>query len=332
MKIAITGGTGFVGRNLARAFVRDGHEVVLIARGIDKTDPTILQLPNARFFPAGLEDAEKLAEAFAGCDAVAHCAGINREIGLQTYKNVHVEGTRHVVEAARKAGVRKLVLISFLRARPQCGAAYHESKWAAEEIVRTSGLDYTVFKCGVIYGRGDHMLDHLSHAFHTFPVFAFVGFTDQPIRPNAVEDVTRIVEASLVDGALSRQTVAVVGPEELTLHEAVRRVARVVGKRPLMFPLPLWFHYVLGWFVERIMATPLVSVAQVRMLSEGLAEPCPRCDMLPPERAPQIPFSEEQIRRGLPAAGSFGLRDIRCCHRECHVQPPHLHRAFFEMP
>jgi uncharacterized protein YbjT (DUF2867 family) len=332
MKIAITGGTGFVGRNIARALARDGHEVVLVSRGFDKTDPTILQLPNARFFRIGLEDAGKLAEAFVGCDAVAHCAGINREIGLQTYKQVHIEGTRHVVEAARKAGVRKLALISFLRARPHCGAAYHESKWAAEEIVRDSGLDYTVFTCGVIYGKGDHMLDHLSHAFHTFPVFAFVGFNDRPIRPNAVEDVTHIVETSLVGGALSRQTVAVLGPEELTLREAVRRVARVVGKRPLMFPLPLWFHYILGWFVERIMAVPLVSVAQVRMLSEGLAEPCPRCDMLPPELAPKIPFSEGQIRKGLPPAGSFGLCDIRCCHRASHGQSSHFHRAFFEMP
>jgi hypothetical protein len=93
------------------------------------------------------------------------------------------------------------------------------------------------------------------------------------------------------------------------------RVARAVGRRPLAFPLPLWFHYVLGWFVERIMTVPLVSTAQVRMLSEGLAEPCPPTELLPPELAPQIPFSEEQIRNGLPPAGGFHLRDLRCCRR-----------------
>jgi uncharacterized protein YbjT (DUF2867 family) len=280
----------------------------------------------------GLEDVEKLAEAFAGCDAVAHCAGINRETGSQTYQRVHIDGTRKLVEAAQKAGVRKLALISFLRARPQCGSAYHESKWAAEEIVRSSGLNYTVFKCGVIYGQGDHMLDHLSHAFHTLPVFAFVGFNDKPIRPNAVEDVARLVKASLVDGALSRQTVYVVGPEELTLREAVRRVARVVGKRPLMFPMPVWFHYVLGWLVEQVMTTPLVSVAQVRMLTEGLAQPSPSCDALPPELAPGIPFAEAQIRQGLPPAGPFNLHDLRCCHYAGQIQHPNRHHAFFEMP
>lgn len=332
MKIAITGGTGFVGRNIAHVLVREGHQVILLARGFDNTDPAIRNLPNARFMAVGLDDERKLAEAFSGCDAVAHCAGINRETGLQTYQRVHVEGTRNVVDAAQRAGVRKLALISFLRARPDCGSAYHESKWAAEEIARNSGLDYTIFKCGVIYGRGDHMLDHLSHAFYTFPLFAFVGFQDKLIRPNAIEDVARIVVASLTGSALSRQTVAVFGPEELTLREAVRRVARAVGKRPLMFPLPVWFHYALGWFVERLMKVPLVSVAQVRMLSEGLADPWLPCSLLPPELAPRIPFSEKQIRDGLPDAGPFRLRDIRCCHRPRCAEQLHLHRAFFEMP
>lgn len=332
MKIAITGGTGFVGRNIARALTANGHSVVLIARGHDHTDPAIQRLPGANFVPIGLDDVDKLTLAFAECDAVAHCAGINREIGGATYRRVHVDGTRNVVEAARRAGVAKIALISFLRARPACRSGYHESKWAAEEIVRNSGLDFTVFKCGVIYGKGDHMLNHLSHGFYTFPIFAFVGFNDKLIRPTAVEDVAHIVKASLVDGALSKQTVAVLGPEELTLRRAVRRVAHVVGKSPLMFPMPLWFHYVLGWFVERIMKTPLVSVAQVRMLSEGLAEPSPQCASLPPELAPKIPFSTDQIRKGLPAPGPFRLRDLRCCRWEGAANQRHLHHTFFEMP
>src|SRR4051812_38131718 len=302
MKIAITGGTGFLGRNIARALVADGHEVMLIARGHDRTDRSIHQLARVNFFPITLDNPVALADAFDGCDAVAHCAGINREIEGQTYQRVHIDGTRHVVEAARRAGVKKIALISFLRARPNCGSGYHESKWAAEEIIRHSGLDYTILKCGVIYGKGDHMLDHLSHAFYTFPVFAFVGFKDQPIRPNAVADVAEIVNASLTRGALSKQTVAVVGPEELTLRNAVKRVARIVGKKTFMFRMPIWFHYALGWFVERLMRTPLVSIAQVRMLSEGLTEPAGPCTELPPELAPKIPFSDEQIRKGLPSA------------------------------
>jgi uncharacterized protein YbjT (DUF2867 family) len=331
MKIAITGGTGFVGRNIARALTAKGHTVVLIARGHDITDPTIKHLPNTTFFPVTLDDPAELTHAFSGCDAVAHCAGINREIEGQTYQRVHVNGTAHVIEAARRAGVKKIALISFLRARPNCGSGYHESKFAAEELVRNSGLDYTILKCGVIYGKGDHMLDHLSHAFYTFPVFAFVGFKDQPVRPVAVEEVVNIVAAALTDGALPKQTVAVLGPEELGLRQAVRRVAQVLHKKPLMFPLPLWFHYLNGWLVERVMRTPLVSTAQVRMLAEGLVESAGTCAKLPLELTPKIRFTEDQIRKGLPATGGFGLRDLRCCHRR-PTPHDHVHGAFFEMP
>jgi nucleoside-diphosphate-sugar epimerase len=332
MKIAITGGTGFVGRSVARALLSEGHEVVLIARGEDQTCPSIRRLPNVQFVAAGLNDTNQLAAAFVGCQAVAHCAGINREIAAQTYQNVHIDGTRRVVEAARRAGVAKIALISFLRARPHCGSGYHESKWAAEEIVHGSGLDYTILKCGVIYGPGDHMLNHLSHAFHTFPLFAFVGFTDQLIRPTAVADIAWLVKASLAGGALSRRTVAVMGPETLTLRQAVRRVARVVGRKPLMFPLPVWFHYALGWLLEKVMVTPLISVAQVRILDEGLAEASPPCEPLQPDLAPAIPFSEEQIRQGLPAPGRFTSSDIRWCRRNGCAKSAHPARVFFELP
>lgn len=300
MKIAITGGTGFLGRTVARLLAKEGHELVLFARGVDQSEPAVRTLPNARFLASALDNSSGLARALTGCSAVVHCAGINREIGSQTYQSVHIDGTRHVVEAAKQARVMKIVLISFLRARPNCGSGYHESKWAAEEIVRHSGLDYTILKCGVIYGPGDHMLNHLSHAFHTFPIFAFVGFRDKPMRPNAVEDVARIVRASVLDGELSRKTVPIMGPEELTLREAVRRVARVTERKPLMFPMPVTFHYLLGWCLEKVMRVPMVSVAQVRILAEGLAEAAAPYDPMPSELAPRLPFSEEQIRKGLP--------------------------------
>src|SRR5208282_788507 len=281
-------------------------------RGLDRRDPSAYEIPNTRFFAADLSSADELARAFAACGAVAHCAGINRETGSQTYERIHVQGTRNVVEAARRAGVGKITLLSFLRARPNCGSGYHESKWAAEEIVRASGLDYTIFKAGVIYGRGDHMLDHLSHALHTFPAFALVGMKDQPVRPLAVEDLVRVVAAALTEGRLSRQTVAIMGPEEMPLGEAVRRVGRVLGKRPLYFRAPVAFHRLLATCLERAMKVPLVSLAQVRILSEGIVDPWPPFDPLPADLVPKTPFSDEQIRRGLPEAASFGLRDLRC--------------------
>ena len=181
MRIAITGGTGFVGGRLAERLRAAGHEPVILSR---RTGASLTGDPAA------------LAAALRGCDAVVHCAGINREIGDQTYDAVHVRGTQAVVDAARAAGVPRIVMLSFLRARPDGPTSYHRTKWAAEEIVRASGITHTILKAGVIHGRGDHMLDHLSHAFHTFPVFGLVGQHERPVRPVAVDDVARILEAA----------------------------------------------------------------------------------------------------------------------------------------
>jgi NADH dehydrogenase len=313
MRIAITGGTGFVGRHLAARLAAQGHQVVLLARGVGPRDDGILAMPNIRWMRAGLDDPEALRVGFDACDAVAHCAGINRELGPQTYRALHIEGTQRVVDAARAAGVGKIVMLSFLRARPGCGSGYHESKFVAEEIIRMSGLHFTILKAGVIYGRGDHMLDHLSHVMYTFPIFPLVGMRDRPVRPVAVEDVARVCGAALVDGRLPDETVAVLGPEELSLGDAVRRVARAVGRRPVFVRSPVRFHVMVGWLAERLMTIPMVSLAQVRILSEGVVDASGATASLPPDLAPTIPFDEAAIRAGLPEPGPFGPADLRPC-------------------
>jgi nucleoside-diphosphate-sugar epimerase len=311
MNIAITGGTGFVGGQLAKSLTDEGHSVVLIARGFDRRDESIRHMKNTQFKAIGTSDEEKLFDTFKDCDAVAHCAGINREINPGDYDRIHVRGTQNVVNAAKRANVKKIVLISFYSARPNCGSRYHESKYAAEEIVRNSGLDYTVLKAGMIYGRGDHMLDHLSHVFYTLPIFALVGFKKQYAAPLAIEDFINILDDVLLEGKLSKQTVPVIGPERITLEEAVKRVANAVGRTPIIFPMPVFFHYGLAHLLEAIMTIPLVSIAQVRILSEGFDKPYGNHEQLPEDLLPRTHFTKAQILKRLPEPGPFKLHDLR---------------------
>ncbi|MBT2503520.1 SDR family oxidoreductase [Curtobacterium sp. ISL-83] len=292
MRIAITGGTGFVGRHLAERYAAEDVVVVSRSTGVE------------------IDDVDALTAAFAGVEVVAHCAGINREIGEQTFDRVHVQGTAAVLEAARLAGVRKVVLLSFLRARPGSGSPYHETKWQAEEMVRSSGLDYTILKAGMIYGHGDHLVDHLSHTVQTVPVFASVGLREKTISPIPVAELVDVLVAAL-DGRLSRQTVAVRGGETLLLSDAVRRVARVVDRRVVVFPAPVCAHRALGQVTEWTMKVPLVTKAQVRMLAEGVTEAVQPAGELPADLAPRLRFDEDQIRAALPPRGGFTWRDLR---------------------
>jgi uncharacterized protein YbjT (DUF2867 family) len=309
-RIAITGGTGFVGSHLATALVDQGCDVVLVSRGVDDRPAAqrATRLPGTTTVAASIDDVDALERAFVGCDAVAHLAGINTERGEQTYQRVHVEGTRNVVAAAEAAGVRRLTLLSFLRARPASGSGYHDSKWTAEEIVRASSLDWTVLKPGMIYGVGDHMLDHLSHALFTVPVY--VGIGARRVRPLAIADVVRILAAALLTDRLARRTVPVVGPDEVTFDHAVSRVATILGRRPLFVRAPMAFHELLAAVAERTMKVPMVSHAQVQILREGVVEPVLAPDALPHDLVPTTPFDETSIRAGLPEPGRFTRADF----------------------
>lgn len=312
MRVAITGGTGFVGAHLAVDLTALGHQVVLVSRRVDRRPlaEEVLGLPGITSTPVGVGDKPGLVRAFEGCEAVAHCAGINREIASQTYDTVHVRGTANVVAAAEQAGVRRLALLSFLRARPDCGSAYHESKWAAEELVRSSSCQWTVLKPGMMFGRGDHMLDHLSHALYSFPVFVGIGHC--PVRPLAVQDTVQVLVAALVDGRLARTTVGLVGPTEIGFDDAARLVGRVIGTRRAFCRAPLAFHRLFAQVAERAMTVPLISAAQVRILEEGVVAPLRAPDRLPDDLVPPTKFDETSIRGGLPEPGRFGRRDLRC--------------------
>lgn len=292
MRVAITGGTGFVGRHLAERLNSDETVVISRRTGVD------------------VDDVDALTAAFQGVEVVAHCAGINREIGTQTFQRVHIEGTQKVIDAAKRAGVRKIILMSFLRARPNVRSGYHRSKFAAEELVRNSGLDYTVLKPGMIYGHGDHMVDHLTRVSRTLPIFPTVGFTERTARPIPVDEMTDIMVAA-VNGELSRQTVAVMGGEELKLSDAIRRVSRVVGRRILIVPFPVWVQYALAQVWEWTMKVPLAAKAQVRMLAEGVSEPAPPTPLVPEHLRPTRPFDEAAIRAAMPDDGGFHWSDLR---------------------
>src|ERR1044071_1857409 len=299
MKIAILGGTGFIGRHLARDLVSRGHAVIIIARGqyTRNTQP----IEAATFFTLDANDTDRLAQAFEGCDAVVHCAGTSVEDARQTFQRLHVEGTRSAVTAAERARVKKFVIVSYLNVRPNVKSEYHTTKWQGEEIVRASKLNFTIFKVGLVYGQGDHLIHNLSTLFRKMPVFAAVGFREKTVRLVAVQDLVEIIRTTLEEDRFARQTVAVLGPEEFPFSQAARRIANAMGKPSLIvLPFPVFFHRTLAFFSERFMPKPLITKSQVQMLADGISQPTLESIPLPDDLKPKTFFTEEQIRRGLP--------------------------------
>src|SRR5206468_12073467 len=100
-------------------------------------------------------DASSLEGALTGMAAVIHLVGIISEVGRSTFENVHTRGTQDMVAAAQRSGVKRFLQMSALGTRPKAASRYHQTKWAAEEAVRRSGLDFTIFRPSLIYGPQD---------------------------------------------------------------------------------------------------------------------------------------------------------------------------------
>jgi NADH dehydrogenase len=124
-----------------------------------------------------------------------------------------------------------------------------------------------------------------------------------------VDDAVEVLVAAL-EGRIPEPTVAVMGADEVTLGEAIRRIARVAGRRPAYIPMPVWTIRVLAQLTEWLMVVPLVAKAQARMLAEGVSEAAPPAPEPPVGIRPHRPFSDERIRAALPE-GRFGLEDLR---------------------
>jgi uncharacterized protein YbjT (DUF2867 family)/membrane protease YdiL (CAAX protease family) len=287
MKVAVAGGTGFVGRQVVAALGDRGHEVVVLARG---TRPAI---PGVASVAWDVAHEAPPSGALAGCEAIVNLAGIKREDGRQTFAAVHVDATRRLLEVARSLGAR-YVHVSVVASRPDPRQAYHDTKWRAEELVRASGLPATILRPGVIYGPGDDMVTHLTKMIRFAPVFPVVGRGQSVLQPVDVRDVAEAVAASLDRPAAVGRSYDVVGPDRLTLREVVRATAEGVGLPLAVVPLPVLVHRAAVAVMNRLTRRPLASPAQLQMLVDGLAgdgEPARRDLGLTPR-----PFTAEAVR------------------------------------
>jgi NADH dehydrogenase len=291
MRVIIAGGTGFLGRHVAGALVGAGHSVLLLARG---TRPTLAG-DGIEILRTDVATGALPLEAMRGSDALVNLIGIKREQGTQTFERVHVESTRHLVEAAKVLGVRRLVHISVVCSRPDPGSAYHDTKWRGEELVRAAGLDDTILKPGVIYGPGDDMVTHLVKMIRFAPVFPVVGRGDSLLQPVHVGDVAAAAVGALGNDRSIGKRYDVVGPERLTLRAVVETVARGVGLPLRVVGTPIWFQRAAVALMNALFRNPLSTPAQLQMLIDGLyGDPAPARDDLGVEPRP---FTVEEVRK-----------------------------------
>src|SRR5882757_8632584 len=156
MKVFLTGATGFVGKKMLRRLLAEGHAVRAALRGLPGQKARLVQGfhkdGDFQYVPGDVVEGTRLDEGMQGCDAVIHLVGIIVEKGTNTFERVHHLGTRNVVEAAKRAGIKRFVQMSALGVRGDGVAPYQSTKWKGEEEVRRSGIQFCILRPSLIFG------------------------------------------------------------------------------------------------------------------------------------------------------------------------------------
>ncbi len=264
--ILVTGGTGFVGRHLLRRMRKDGLAVRALVRHPERAGE--LKALGVEIAPGDIADPSSLGKAVVGVERIVHLVGIIQEAPGATFQAVHVDGTRNLLDAAKKAGVRHFFYQSALGTRAGAKSEYHRTKWQAEELVTASGIPFTILRPSLIYGPGDQFTLRLADLIRLSPVLPVIGSGTSKVQPIYIDDVVNCIVKAVTSEAFLNEIYEVGGPEQLTYEEVTRAIAGAMGVSRPVIHMPLLFMRPAARLLEAILAKPPLTTEQLLMLQE----------------------------------------------------------------
>jgi NADH dehydrogenase len=237
--VLLIGGTGYVG-DAMRPRLRDaGYTVRLLVR--DAGQATRYGAEGYATAVGEVADVESLARAMQRVDAVINLVAIIREHGQATFERVNYQGSVNVVDAVRRAGLRRLIQMSALGAGNLPDYPYHYTKWRAENYVKDSGLDWTIFRPSIVFGPGEQyqFVTALADVVRKAPLIPVVGDGSSRFQPIHHDDVADCFSLALRDSATIGQTYEIAGPEVVTYEQILDECARALGKHKRKLHVPV---------------------------------------------------------------------------------------------
>lgn len=270
LRVAVAGGTGFVGGAIASELFRRGEDVAVLshrgeaARG-ELPDEVALRRADVRT-SAGLEDALRdvdvlvISLAFPNLPIEAPRQGA-------TFDEVDAAGTQRLVDAAIRAGVRRLVYLSGAGAALDAKRHWFRAKARAEQSVRESGIPFTIIRPTWIYGPRDVALNRFVGFARTLGMVPLTNLGRQPLAPVFVGDVAALAADAIRDERAIGQTFEIGGPETLSMREIVATALRVAGLRRPIVPTPTFLIKLAAWPLS-LFPRPLITPAAIDFINQ----------------------------------------------------------------
>ena len=267
--ILITGGTGFVGSSIIKKVLDKGLKIKCLVRDPGKVKSALGELGEKVGFAQGdILNSKSLEQAMEGVNAVIHLVGIIVETKGASFEGMHYHGTVNIVEAAKKTGIKKYLHMSALGTRPDAKSRYHQTKWKAEEYVRSSGLSWTIFRPSIIFGPKDKFLNMFLNMINLSPVIPIIGRGKGMLQPVWVEDVAECFIRALNKDSTIGKIFELGGPDKFNIEGLIDLILKIKKKTRCKIHLPISFMKLNAALMESFLARPPVTLDQLTMLEE----------------------------------------------------------------
>ena len=251
--VVLTGALSYTGKYATRLLLDRGYHVRTLTNHPERENPFG---DRVQVFPYHFEDPAQLEQTVRGASVLINTYWVRFPHGAATFERA-VQNTRTLINAAKNAGVKRIVHVSIANPSMESSLGYYRGKAELEQAVIDSGLSYTILRPTVIFGIEDILVNNIAWFARHFPVFGIPGDGRYRVRPIYVEDMARLV-ADAVDQS-GNSVVDAVGPETFEFEKLVGLVAQRVGRSVRLIHVPMSLAYlatlVTGWFVGDVILT-----------------------------------------------------------------------------
>ena len=261
---AVTGAFGYTGKYMARRLLATGQQVLTLTGHPGRPSPFGTRV---KAVPFNFDRPDLLEASLQGVDTLYNTYWVRFPHGEVTYDSA-VKNTLILLQAARAAGVRRMVHVSITNPDPKSPLPYFRGKAVLEEAIRQSGISYAILRPTVIFGTEDILINNIAYLLRHYPVFAIPGKGDYRLQPIFVEDMAEL--AVQVGASTENMTLDVVGPETFTFEEMVRLLATHVGSSARLVHLPAGLALFLSQLLGLVLGDVVLTDAEVEGLTTGL--------------------------------------------------------------
>ncbi len=245
---AVTGAFGYSGKYIATRLLEQGREVITLTNSLNRTNPFGGKV---QAFPLSFDEPDKLAKSLAGVDVLYNTYWVRFNHKTFTHAQA-VKDTLALFDAAKRAGIRRVVHVSILNPAEDSPLEYYSGKARLERGLRESGLSYAILRPTVLFGREDILVNNIAWALRRFPFMAIFGNGKYRLQPIYVDDLADLAVAHGTES--ENKIVNAIGPETFAYRDLVKAVGSAIGRqRPLVNVPPgmgYLFSKILGWFMR----------------------------------------------------------------------------------